>query len=148
VIDYPILQHFTYEHLPEHLQAVSKPFCLLAREMAASLPGGPETSAGLRKLLEAKDCAVVNRRNFISATLAAIGAALVPAFRLPGNDLARGGVFKLRPEADRFHCGPVESITHIEIDGNPIENIPKALQSSSKERIRAGWKLGSVEARA
>ncbi len=55
---YPILKYFVYEHLPAHLQEVSKPFADLAEQMAASLPPGPEVSAGLRKLLEAKDCAV------------------------------------------------------------------------------------------
>lgn len=55
---YPILRYFEYRHLPEQLQAVSEPFCRLAHHMAENLPGGPETSAGLRKLLEAKDCAV------------------------------------------------------------------------------------------
>lgn len=54
----PILQYFRYEHLPEKLQTVSKPFGDLAQHMAETLPPGPETSAGLRKLLEAKDCAV------------------------------------------------------------------------------------------
>lgn len=53
-----ILKHFSYEHLPEHLQAVSKPICDLASEMAETLPGGPELTTGLRKLLEAKDCLV------------------------------------------------------------------------------------------
>lgn len=53
-----LLQFFTYEHLPEHLQKVSKPFCDLANEMVSTLPSNPERSAGLRKLLEAKDCAV------------------------------------------------------------------------------------------
>lgn len=55
---YPILEYFQYAHLPEHLQAVSKPFGDLALEMAATLPRNAETSAGLRKLLEAKDCCV------------------------------------------------------------------------------------------
>lgn len=52
-----LLRHFRYAHLPPELQKVSKPFCDLAYEMA-DLPGGPEVTAGLRKLLEAKDCAV------------------------------------------------------------------------------------------
>ena len=52
-----ILQYFAYEHLPPHLQEVSKPFGDLARSLAATLDG-PELTAGLRKLLEAKDCAV------------------------------------------------------------------------------------------
>lgn len=54
----PIIKYFAYEHLPEHLQAVSKPIGDLARQMDDSLPDGPEKSAGLRKLLEAKDALV------------------------------------------------------------------------------------------
>lgn len=54
----PILQFFAYAHLPAHLQAVSKPFGDLAEHMVATLPRNAERSAGLRKLLEAKDCAV------------------------------------------------------------------------------------------
>lgn len=54
----PILKYFAYEHLPEKLQAISKPFGELAQLMATTLPASAETSAGLRKLLEAKDCAV------------------------------------------------------------------------------------------
>ncbi len=57
-MDNPILKYFAYKHLPEKLQAVSKPFYELAEHMAATLPSSAETSAGLRKLLEAKDCAV------------------------------------------------------------------------------------------
>ena len=57
-MDYEILQCFDYDHLPENLQEVSQPFCELAKRMAAVLPGCAETSAGLRKLLEAKDCFV------------------------------------------------------------------------------------------
>jgi hypothetical protein len=47
-----------YGHLPEGLRGVSKPFGEIAVEMALTLPPGPEVSAGLRKLLEAKDCFV------------------------------------------------------------------------------------------
>ena len=52
------LQYFQYTHLPAHLQAVSKPLGDLAQRMEAELPDGPEKSAGMRKLLEAKDCFV------------------------------------------------------------------------------------------
>lgn len=55
---YPILSFFKYDHLPPHLAEISKPFCELAHRMAKGLPAGAEVSAGLRKLLEAKDCAV------------------------------------------------------------------------------------------
>ena len=54
----PILKYFEYAHLPPHLQEVSNPLSQLAWQMEDSLPDGPEKSAGLRKLLEAKDCFV------------------------------------------------------------------------------------------
>lgn len=53
-----IMRFFEYAHLPEHLQAVSRPVGELAEQMAEALPDGPELTAGLRKLLEAKDCFV------------------------------------------------------------------------------------------
>lgn len=53
-----ILQYFKFDHLPEHLQAVSRPFSVIAQHMVETLPRCAERSAGLRKLLEAKDCAV------------------------------------------------------------------------------------------
>ncbi len=55
---YPVLQYFEYAHLPEKLQLQSRPVAALAYECACSLPQGPEVAAGLRKLLEAKDCFV------------------------------------------------------------------------------------------
>lgn len=54
----PIMKYFHYQHLPEKLQLVSKPFHDLAHGMICNLPRNAERSAGLRKLLEAKDCAV------------------------------------------------------------------------------------------
>lgn len=53
-----LLQFFSYQHLPPHLQAVSKPFGDMAQELAAVLPKNAESTTALRKLLEAKDCAV------------------------------------------------------------------------------------------
>ena len=52
------LQYFTYKHLPKLLQEVSKPISELAHLMEEVIPDGPEKSAGMRKLLEAKDCFV------------------------------------------------------------------------------------------
>ena len=52
------IKYFTYEHLPKHLQEISKPIVVLAELMEINLPDGPEKSAGMRKLLEAKDCFV------------------------------------------------------------------------------------------
>ena len=55
---YPILRYFDNKHLPEALREVSEPFRLISWMMARDLPYNPETSTCLRKLLEAKDCAV------------------------------------------------------------------------------------------
>lgn len=54
----PIMKYFKYEHLPVHLQEVSKPIGDLARQMDENLPDGAEKTTGLRKLLEAKDAFV------------------------------------------------------------------------------------------
>lgn len=54
----PIIKWFKYEHLSPQGQEASKPICEIARQYDAGLPDSPEKSAGLRKLLEAKDCLV------------------------------------------------------------------------------------------
>ena len=53
-----IMQFFAYAHLPEHLQAISRPFGQQAEWIVATLPRNPERTVALRKLLEAKDAAV------------------------------------------------------------------------------------------
>ena len=52
------IKYFSYEHLPDDLQEVSKPLAELAKLLEESLPDSAEKSAGMRKLLEAKDCFV------------------------------------------------------------------------------------------
>lgn len=52
-----LLRYFDYEHLPAHLQDVSRPFHDLAHDMAARLTG-PQVRDGLFDLLRAKDCMV------------------------------------------------------------------------------------------
>lgn len=52
------IKYFAFAHLPPKLQAVSKPLGELAEKLETLLPDGPEKSAGMRKLLEAKDCFV------------------------------------------------------------------------------------------
>ena len=60
------IQWFTYDHLPEGPVQLTSIKCFeLATEMEAMLPDGPEKSAGMRKLLEAKDC-------FVRASLSGI----------------------------------------------------------------------------
>ena len=53
-----VLKFFAYGHLPERLQAVSRPFADLAQQVAERAPDNQETTVALRKLLEAKDAAV------------------------------------------------------------------------------------------
>lgn len=53
-----MLKWFEYAHLPEKLQAVSKPFGELAKGLCETVEPGPERTVALRKLLEAKDAAV------------------------------------------------------------------------------------------
>ena len=52
------IKYFEYQHLPEKLQQVSKPIGELASKLEQEIKDGPEKSAGMRKLLEAKDCFV------------------------------------------------------------------------------------------
>ncbi|HRN83265.1 MAG TPA: hypothetical protein PK857_00475 [Hyphomicrobium sp.] len=54
----PMLQFFEFAHLPPHLASISGSFAQLAYEICAILPRNPERTVALRKLLEAKDCAV------------------------------------------------------------------------------------------
>ncbi len=54
----PMLRFFQYEHLPPHLQVAIKPFCDLAVVIVDTFPRNPDRTVALRKLLEAKDCAV------------------------------------------------------------------------------------------
>lgn len=52
------IQWFSYEHLPADLKEVSKLIGDLANQLEELLPDSAEKSAGMRKLLEAKDCFV------------------------------------------------------------------------------------------
>lgn len=71
------MQFFAFAHLPEKLQAISKPFGLMAEQIVATLPRNPERTVALRKLLESKDAAV---RAFIAklVLLALLVGAFVP----------------------------------------------------------------------
>ena len=53
-----ILKYFEYNHLPKHLKKISKPFRELAYFICDNIPDNEEQDMALRKLLEAKDCAV------------------------------------------------------------------------------------------
>ena len=53
-----LMQFFQYAHLPPHLAEISRPFGELAQLLDDGLPENAEKTMALRKLLEAKDCAV------------------------------------------------------------------------------------------
>ena len=59
---HPATQHFAtlfdHEHLPPRLAEISACAQACAQTWIDMLPDGPELSAALRKMLEAKDCAV------------------------------------------------------------------------------------------
>jgi ferritin-like protein len=52
------MQHFSYAHLRPDLASVSQSFAELAHAVLNTLPNNAERTTCLRKLLEAKDCAV------------------------------------------------------------------------------------------
>lgn len=50
------LKYFIHSNLPMKFQPVGRQTASLAQSMESLLPDGPEKSAGMRKLLEARDC--------------------------------------------------------------------------------------------
>lgn len=57
-----LMPHFeVWEQHPENIQPISKQLHDLAVAMVDGLEDGPELTAGLRRLLEAKDCFVRQR---------------------------------------------------------------------------------------
>lgn len=54
----PIMKFFDYSHLPPNLAERSKHFSDIAEYIHANFPRNAERSTCLRKLLEAKDCAI------------------------------------------------------------------------------------------
>lgn len=63
-----LAQFFTSDHLPLKLRAVAVPVEILAEHMIGAIEDSTELTAGLRKLLEAKDC-------FVRAALLQVGNA-------------------------------------------------------------------------
>ena len=49
---------FTYEHLPPHLQEISRPYCELAQRHLHEYMPNSQTVEALRLLVQAKDAAV------------------------------------------------------------------------------------------
>ncbi|MFJ8054966.1 hypothetical protein [Streptomyces sp. NPDC096142] len=57
-----LLDGFRYDHLPAHLQEVSRPFHDLAQQLAETLTG-PEVTRALERLWDAKNWAVLAASN-------------------------------------------------------------------------------------
>lgn len=96
-----IIKYFAFAHLPAHLQGVSKPVGQLAEQLEQLLPDGPEKSAGMRKLLEAKDCFV---RAAIDAPkpVAALPTYTFDEFVQYGRDNG-GNIVRGMPWSFKFH---------------------------------------------
>lgn len=103
----PIMKYFAYAHLPAKLQAVSKPIGDLAQQMDTQLPNGPEKSAGLRKLLEAKDC-------LVRAALPIVAFALAMLFAADASACDRCGLF-----GNRCAFKQVQAVVHQPIYAQP-----------------------------
>lgn len=75
---YPLIQEvldqFGYEHLPAHLQPLSKPFHDLAAGLVLDIPDSRLLGLALEKLVEAKDWAVRAGRPVVEANAAADAA--------------------------------------------------------------------------
>lgn len=56
--NHELLQFFEVDHMPPKLMIASEPFYAFAHMLATQLPDNCEKDACMRKLLEAKDCAV------------------------------------------------------------------------------------------
>ncbi|MGW0869956.1 hypothetical protein ACWD3Z_05620 [Streptomyces sp. NPDC002740] len=116
-----VLENFRYDHLPHHLQVVSRPFHDLAHQLAETL-SGPEVTKALDDLWAAKNLAVVAASN-----AALEGAA--PTFAVPSLGdvvlyrLTEGDVAHINPWRRDFHqSGSAESrlgfVGHI---GNSVQ---------------------------
>jgi len=105
-----LLDNFRYDHLPEHLQTVSRPFHDLAHQLAETLTG-PEVTRALGDLWDAKNWAVVAASNSVlegappPPTAPEVGDIVL--YRLTGADA--GGINRRRKD---FHiAGSADSRT-------------------------------------
>lgn len=59
-MEFKIMKYFKYDHLPERLQKISKPYADLAELVVSTVENNDiaEKTVALRKLLESKDAAV------------------------------------------------------------------------------------------
>lgn len=107
-------KYFAYGHLPAHLQTVSQPVGQLAELLELLLPNGPEKSAGMRKLLEAKDC-------FVRAALDLPVAELLAKAPITDTDRLTMMIAIARGDAASVDYQDIESVLGIEV--NSVEDL-------------------------
>lgn len=110
-----LLQYFRYDHLPEHLQKVSRPFAELASQILVLCPAaGQQREWALSLLLLAKDAAV-------RASLEAVkqGTRWAVRYRIDGftidtaSFLTRGEAVAVR--ADLEQSGDIQDAEIVEV---------------------------------
>lgn len=101
-------KYFAFAHLPAHLQIVSKPLAQLAELLEQLLPSGPELSAGMRKLLEAKDC-------FVRAALDLPPSELLARAPITDSDRLAMMIGVARGDTDSVDYTDIESVLGIEV---------------------------------
>lgn len=85
IYKYDILHDFTYGHLPEHLQKISKPFCDMAFKIAMESPDTDEVFIALRNLMQVKDNVVrahCKNRDRTTTIFVNGGACVIDGFRV------------------------------------------------------------------
>jgi len=83
--------HFRYDHLPDHLQAVSKVFHDAFQELRHLCTEGPELTSAVRKLWEAKNSAVLH-----AGFIGGLKAQPKQEYTLPGQMLSEQDIQILR----------------------------------------------------
>ena len=73
------IKYFGNGRLPLKLQAAAKPVDSLAHALESLLPDGPEKSAGMRKLLEARECFIRSMHEMPDLTEASLAPAKADA---------------------------------------------------------------------
>lgn len=138
------IKYFAFAHLPPKLQAVSKPLGELAEKLEALLPDGPEKSAGMRKLLEAKDCFVRCALDIPETTqdmLIANATGTAPGFEVPvGIPPHQARVIKEKGARD----GEISSLSAF-IESNPVfPTLPAAEQARLRRQLDVMRELSMI----